>query len=521
MSENTQLFTAREPTYQPLFDLIDHGESHRAILNASRLQENGDQSADLLRVLGIAGIHTNQLEMAVSALGALVTSGRGDILDRFSLGKALEETGNYQAALNLYQKINVEDPENADAHVATANCLAKLERWEDSIASSKRALSINPKNTFALWNLGAIFQGLGNNDEAEAAYRELLPLDPPFLTTELYCNLGGLLRDRNELETSRKLLEAALATFPDCEKTKFQLGFTLRALKHWKAAKECFELIKDESKSTSKIIECSYHLGDLDRVKTELAKAAIRYPNDVYLSAVSAFASQQNGWADIHPFCTNSLNMIQRSSLSEYYSDLPQALDTLLAKLDTLEAKWEPSKKATVKGYQANGILKAPFAEIQQIKDVITAEINKYRESYEGWPCGLIEQWPDEFEIKAWYVSFEEGGHQAAHIHRNGWLSGVLYLKTIETPELDEGAIKFGLHGYDFPRKDIASPTKTIQPTNGDIVVFPSNLFHETVPVSGKERRCVIAFDMVPTKSADIGIQAVTRYLPRIQSNQT
>ena len=90
-----------------------------------------------------------------------------------------------------------------------------------------------------------------------------------------------------------------------------------------------------------------------------------------------------------------------------------------------------------------------------------------------------------------------KGGYQTAHIHPSGWVSGVIYLKTIENPEKSEGAIKFGLHGHNYPILNADYPKQVFQPQDGDIVLFPSSLFHETVPVIQDKERCIIAFDLI------------------------
>ena len=66
----------------------------------------------------------------------------------------------------------------------------------------------------------------------------------------------------------------------------------------------------------------------------------------------------------------------------------------------------------------------------------------------------------------------------------------------MQVPINQEGAIKFGLHGYNYPIRDKNYPTKIYQPENGDLVLFPSSLFHETIPVTQEVERCVIAFDL-------------------------
>ena len=92
-----------------------------------------------------------------------------------------------------------------------------------------------------------------------------------------------------------------------------------------------------------------------------------------------------------------------------------------------------------------------------------------------------------------------QNGHLESHIHPAGWVSGVFYLKTVENPAKHEGAIEFGLQGYDYPVRDKKFPRRLHQPCNGDLVLFPSSLFHKTIPVEQDVERCVIAFDLLPT----------------------
>jgi hypothetical protein len=89
-----------------------------------------------------------------------------------------------------------------------------------------------------------------------------------------------------------------------------------------------------------------------------------------------------------------------------------------------------------------------------------------------------------------------KNGHQTSHIHSAGCVSGVIYLKTVDDPIGHEGALEFGLHGYGYPILDDNLPRQFFQPKKGDIVLFPSSLFHATVPVVKDTERCVIAFDL-------------------------
>ena len=74
----------------------------------------------------------------------------------------------------------------------------------------------------------------------------------------------------------------------------------------------------------------------------------------------------------------------------------------------------------------------------------------------------------------------------------------MVYLKTIENPAFDEGAIQFQIQGANYERENDASPKRIHNPTVGDIVLFPSSLFHRTLPFNQEMSRCVIAFDICP-----------------------
>ena len=125
-------------------------------------------------------------------------------------------------------------------------------------------------------------------------------------------------------------------------------------------------------------------------------------------------------------------------------------------------------------------------------------EINTYYKNFSAEPCKFISSWPASYSLKGWFVQLKKDGYQTSHIHPSGWLSGVVYLKTVAPLENNEGAIELSLHGYDLPILDEAYPKKVHQPNVGDIVLFPSSLFHRTIPFTTDDERCVIAFDLVP-----------------------
>ena len=56
--------------------------------------------------------------------------------------------------------------------------------------------------------------------------------------------------------------------------------------------------------------------------------------------------------------------------------------------------------------------------------------------------------------------------------------------------------IEFSLNGKNYYHAD--SPCFTFQPEVGDIVFFPSSLFHRTIPFTTDTDRIIVSFDLIP-----------------------
>jgi uncharacterized protein (TIGR02466 family) len=104
-----------------------------------------------------------------------------------------------------------------------------------------------------------------------------------------------------------------------------------------------------------------------------------------------------------------------------------------------------------------------------------------------------------------WTNMLETGGNQTLHAHANSFISGILYL----TPSHPASHTVFVRPpgGYDFSFRH-HTRTAAIGPYNagkymlpeaepGDLVLFPSYLYHE-VPRNQGEQRITIAFNAIP-----------------------
>jgi len=100
----------------------------------------------------------------------------------------------------------------------------------------------------------------------------------------------------------------------------------------------------------------------------------------------------------------------------------------------------------------------------------------------------------------SWSSRLKTQGFHANHVHPQGWISSCYYV-AVPDAALDQvarqGWIKFGEPSF---KSVLREPVRrAIQPVPGRLVLFPSYLWHGTIPFRSAEARTTIAFDAVPS----------------------
>ena len=99
----------------------------------------------------------------------------------------------------------------------------------------------------------------------------------------------------------------------------------------------------------------------------------------------------------------------------------------------------------------------------------------------------------------SWSVRLAAGGHHVPHVHPEGWMSSAYYARL---PAGDQGPaqphqgwIQFGVPPADLGLQ--LSPRRLVEPQPGRLVLFPSYLWHGTIPFDFGDR-LTAAFDFIP-----------------------
>jgi hypothetical protein len=97
----------------------------------------------------------------------------------------------------------------------------------------------------------------------------------------------------------------------------------------------------------------------------------------------------------------------------------------------------------------------------------------------------------------SWSVRLSSRGFHASHTHPMGWISSALYVVLPDPRQL--GAPPAGWIRFGTPPQSLGLNVPAyveIEPKPGRLVLFPSTMWHETVPFDEGER-LVVAFDVM------------------------
>jgi Flp pilus assembly protein TadD len=137
-----------------------------------------------------------------------------------------------------YVKLN---PLDSDGHNVLGILLSNLKRYDEAEAAYRKAIDLNPSYATAYYNLGNLLsdENLKRYDEAEAAYRKAIDLNPSYATA--YSNLGLLLHENlKRYDEAEAAYRKAIELNPSYATAYYNLGILLKDLKRYDEAEAAY-----------------------------------------------------------------------------------------------------------------------------------------------------------------------------------------------------------------------------------------------------------------------------------------
>ena len=192
------------------------------------------------------------------------------------------------------------------------------------------------------------------------------------------------------------------------------------------------------------------------------------------------------------------------TSGEEFFSELSEVLN-LQHKTNA-----QPIEQSVRGGTQTNGFLfrlKHPLLTVleQQLREAVLSVVCDFpadgEHPYWRQRAGIVSTSDIRFS-GAWSVRLGDQGFHANHIHSEGWISSALYVSLPD--EVKQGYQQDGHIQFGSPMSELGleiAPRRVVKPEVGTLVLFPSYMWHGTIPFQSEQPRTTVAFDVGPRLS--------------------
>jgi|TARA_B100000767_G_scaffold247143_1_gene247243 tetratricopeptide (TPR) repeat protein len=487
----------KEPPQEQLVVLLEHYQSGRlgdAEKLATAITQEFPKHQFGWKVLGAVYQVTDRMRESLIASQKCVELGPQDAEANYNLGVLLQEQARLEEAKESYAQAIALKPDYAEAHTNLGNTLKELGRSKEAEASFRQALALQPDFAEAHFNLGITLKELGRLDEVEANLRQATILKPDFV--KAYDHLGDLLQILGRFEDAEVCYKKCISLAP------FELPITKSMASRLYAQGELEKSLSlfdsyNTPDSRSRAIECLYALRNTKEIYKRIENTAELDDGNLKIAAFASFIAETQQEDTAHRFCRKPLDFLHFSNLSSKVENSNSFITNLIGDLKNIGAIWQPPNQSGNGGFKTIGnLFRYSSSNIVTLKEIILSEIDVYYKKFQNEKCSFIEKWPAEKDITGWHIMLKEQGYHNLHIHQDGWLSGVIYLKVVPSLDENEGAIIFDMAVPNISESRL--PKIIHNPQKGDMVLFPSSLYHGTIPFSTDTDRIVVSFDLKP-----------------------
>ncbi len=498
---------------------LDAAGGHGARALAQHLQAQG-RSAEVLEITGPLW-ETTTLTPLIALHGAALKA----------LGRQAEAVAADRRTVEL-------EPTNPIAEHNLGAVLANLGRFEEASATTTRALAKGARAPETWLVHGHALQGLDRLDEAEAAYRQAIRLRPTY--ADAHRDLAQLVWMRTEdkaaatAEVRRVMAETSNPTPLALIRAKVlseagdvagayeilstlagirpaEIGLTLAASQEairagqgaqgLAYARRAASMLPDDARVLTNLCEAELANGlpaeaAATAEKLRAAKAEDQHALALQLTAWRLLGDPRYGLPCDYAEVVRAYKIAAPegwASLDAYLADLAEGLAALHV------TRTHPVGQSLRHGSQTNQSLRnAAHPAIRAFPEAIDGAIRAHMAHLGQGSDPLRARNTGAYEIAGlWSVRLRPGGFHIDHVHPEGWLSSACYIALPGAVETDrQGWIRFGQPG--IATEPPLQAEHFVKPEPGMLVLFPSYLWHGTVPFEGDESRLTVAFDLVP-----------------------
>lgn len=455
---------------------------------------------DRANALKAQGKLTEAIDVYAEAVRAWPNSG----IAEHNLAAALGDGGRHAEAEQHLRKAFTKGVDAPETWLVLARTMQNLFRQDEAETAFREALKRRPGMFDAHRELAQLIWMRTGDAQAALAPLEAaiaaMPGDPALKLLK-----AKTLEFTGDLDGGYRELAAMLSQFPDesallvpASHLAVMTGRTQAAVEH---AERSVRARPEDPLSLAALAFALLAAGDAPRAAEIAARFRAQQPLDQH-----AIALQATAWRMMDDPRYRSLYDYD-AFVRPYRIDAPQGwrdrdhyLKELAEGLKTVHPyKTHPFGQSVRHGSQLPDLLAVDHPAIRAFPQAIAGPVAAHLEHLGKGDDPVRARNTGRWRIHGiWSVWLSPGGFHADHVHPAGWLSSACY---IELPAAvnaggKEGWIKYGEPG--LATAPPLGPEHFIRPEPGVLALFPSYMWHGTIPFSGDQPRLTVALDIVP-----------------------
>ena len=423
--------------------------------------------------LGIARGEKGDIRGAMAALERSHELRPRDLAALYAMAQAHLEGDNHEQAIECYRRALAIEPQAVEIHDALNEILWEHGMRGDYLGSFAPAIEAAPGSLPLRLRYAGSLSHVGRHLDAEAVLSEARGLFGP--DAGIHAGLGASLDGQGRSAAAIEAFTAAVEAAPQNLQYRQDLA---RAL-----------ITAGDFRGALGHIDAAIALAPLDQRNIAFRGLCWRLSGDpraVTINDYERFVKRYEipvpaGYADIRAF--------------------NEALVRTLHGLHKTQVQ-HPLNQTLRGGTQTHGnLFERKVKEVQEARAAIEQCIRRYiAEMDDDSEHPFLGRKSERFRFSgSWSCRLAQQGFHTNHLHMEGWISSCYYVSlpdAVREGDAHAGWIKFGETNLNLGDREHIG--KILQPKEGHLVLFPSYMFHGTVPFPSDEIRTTIAFDVMP-----------------------